>query len=335
MASFRIGLCYDFRNPPDSGLSHASLYAAVLDQIAWADAAGFDLIWFTEHHFVDDGYLPSWVPVAAAAAARTRRVRFSSDICLLPFNNPVRLAEDLAVLDNLSNGRAEVGIGLGYAPHEFKGFGMPVSHRVSLAEEGLEVLQRCFSGERFSFKGKRYEFNDVVITPGYVQPGGPPLWIAAMSAAGARRAARFRAHLLPQGQRAESLDAWHDALLSDGRDPGDHRIGIIRGVLVTDDVDAEWPLVRQAERYRMKLYQRFFEESGEGFGQGERIPQTWIVGNAQQCADAIVAFIDDYGISDLVTWGAPPGIHPQAMQPSLERLIRDVVPDVRRRIGSR
>ena len=88
---------------------------------------GLDLAWFTEHHFVDDGYLPSWIPVAGAMAARTKRIRFNTDICLLPFNHPVRLAEDLAVLDNLSNGRIELGCGMGYAPHEFRGFGLPVA----------------------------------------------------------------------------------------------------------------------------------------------------------------------------------------------------------------
>ena len=75
-----------------------------MDQVAWLDGLGLDLVWFTEHHFVDDGYLPSWIPVAAAMAARTRRVRFSCDVCLLPFNHPLRLAEDLAVLDNISGG---------------------------------------------------------------------------------------------------------------------------------------------------------------------------------------------------------------------------------------
>ncbi len=98
--SMRFGVCYDFRNPPDSDIATPSLYGEVLDQIQWLDQLGLDLVWFTEHHFVDDGYLPAWIPVASAAAARTKRVRFSCDICLLPFNNPVRLAEDLAVLDN-------------------------------------------------------------------------------------------------------------------------------------------------------------------------------------------------------------------------------------------
>ena len=100
----RMGVIYDCRNPPESGMRTQDLYAAILDQVSWLDGLGIDLVWFTEHHFVDDGYLPSWIPLAAAMAARTRRVRFSCDVCLLPFNHPVRLAEDLAVLDNISGG---------------------------------------------------------------------------------------------------------------------------------------------------------------------------------------------------------------------------------------
>jgi alkanesulfonate monooxygenase SsuD/methylene tetrahydromethanopterin reductase-like flavin-dependent oxidoreductase (luciferase family) len=333
MPAFRIGVCYDFRNPPDSGIPMPRLYAEALEQIAWADRAGFDQVWFTEHHFVEDGYLPSWIPVAAAAAARTTRVRFSTDVCLLPFNHPIRLAEDLAVLDNLSGGRVEIGLGIGYAPHEFRGFGVPTSRRASLADEGLEVLRRCFTGERFSFSGKRFKFDGVLVTPRYVQPGGPPMWVAAMSAAGARRAARFGCNLLPQGERAATLDTFREAVAAAGRSPGDYRVGIIRGVLVTDDPERDWPAVRRSERYRMQLYQRFFEESGEGFGSGgARIPQTWIVGDVATCVEGITGFAREYGITDLVTWGAPPGLPPAAMNASLERLIRDVVPRVRERL---
>ena len=101
----RFGVCYDFRNPPGSGIDTPSLFAESIEQVEWLDRIGADQVWFTEHHFIDDGYLPSWIPVAGAMAARTRSVRFSTDICLLPFNHPIRLAEDLAVLDNLSGGR--------------------------------------------------------------------------------------------------------------------------------------------------------------------------------------------------------------------------------------
>ena len=161
MKKLRVGVCYDFRNPSYSGVKDDQLYKEVLEQVKWLDQIGADLVWFTEHHFIEDGYLPSWVPVAGAMAAITKNVSFGTDICLMPFNHPIRLAEDLAVLDNISNGRIEVGLGMGYAPHEFKGFGFPVSHRLSLMNEGIEVLQQCFTGERFSYKGKRYYFEDV------------------------------------------------------------------------------------------------------------------------------------------------------------------------------
>lgn len=335
MPDLRVGVCYDFRNPPDSGVTDRVLYGEILEQVQWLDKIGADLVWFTEHHFVEDGYLPSWIPVAGAMAAVTERVRFGTDICLMPFNHPIRLAEDLAVLDNLSGGRVEVGVGMGYAPHEFRGFGFPVSRRVSLMNEGIEVLQKCFSGERFSYHGNRYQFEDVVITPGYVQPGGPPLWIAAMSEAGAARAAHYNTHFLPQGQKKRSFDPWVDALTASGRKPADYRVGIIRSILVTDDRDTDWQTVRAAERYRMALYQRFFEESGDdGFGAGgEPVPQTWIVGNVDECVQELKQFIGEFGITDIVTMAVPPGLRAEQMSDSLERLFTKVVPRLKAELG--
>ena len=327
MHELRIGVCYDFRNPPDSGVAHQSLYSEILEQVKWLDQIGADLVWFTEHHFVDDGYLPSWIPVAGAMSAVTSHVRFGTDICLAPFNHPLRLAEDLAVLDNLSGGRVEIGLGMGYAPHEFRGFGFPVSRRVSLMNEAIEVLQHCFTGEKFSYSGKRYQFEDVIITPGYVQDGGPPLWVAAMSEAGALRAAHYNTHFLPQGLKASSFDPWVNELENSGRQTRDYRVGIIRSILVTDDRNTDWPLIRAAEKYRMQLYQRFFEESGEGFGDsGESVPQTWIVGNEDECVEQLVNFITKFGVTDIVTMAVPPGLRADQMTASLQMLFTRVAP---------
>lgn len=327
MPELRVGVSYDFRNPPDSGVSDRELYAEILEQVQWLDQLGCDLAWFTEHHFVDDGYLPSWVPVAGAMAAVTSHIRFGTDICLMPFNHPLRLAEDLAVLDNISGGRVELGLGMGYAPHEFRGFGLPVKNRVSLMNEGIEVLKQCFTGEKFSYHGKRWQFEDVQITPGYVQPGGPPLWIAAMSEAGALRAAHYDTNFLPQGLKAESFDPWVQALENSGRKTSDKRVGIIRSILVTDDKERDWPMVRAAERYRMELYNRFFKESGEGFGaRGEPVPQTWIVGDVEHCVEQLQAFVEDFGMTDIVSMAVPPGLRTEQMSASLESLFTQVVP---------
>src|SRR3954471_14430888 len=169
----RFGVAHDFRCPPGADYTLADVYAQTMEQVTLLDGLGLELVWFSEHHFVEDGYLPSFVPVAGAAAAVTTRMRISTDIALLPFAHPIRLAEDMAILDQLSNGRMELGIGLGYAPHEFRTFGIPRSRRVSLTEECIDILKLAWAGDPdgFSYAGKRYRFDGVRVTPAPVQPG--------------------------------------------------------------------------------------------------------------------------------------------------------------------
>jgi alkanesulfonate monooxygenase SsuD/methylene tetrahydromethanopterin reductase-like flavin-dependent oxidoreductase (luciferase family) len=281
---------------------------------------------------VEDGYLPNFVPVAGAVAARTERIRISTDIALAPFAHPLRLAEDMAVLDQLSGGRMELGLGLGYAPHEFRGFGIPLANRVSLTEECVEILRLGWAGEPFSYSGKRYHFDDVTVTPRPVQPGGPPLWLAVTSPMSVARAVRFDTNVLPQGVRGVVLDGWRDRARAAGLNPDARRVGIIRGVLVTDDPERDWPEVREAERYRMRVYGRFFEEAGIGretFQQEGRISQRIIVGDVATCVAELSAYILEHRFTDVVTWGSAPGLAPEWFTPSMERFARDVVPQVR------
>ncbi len=331
--SVRFGVVHDLRSPPGSGTPLPRIYGEALEQIEMLDDLGLDLVWFTEHHFLDDGHLPNFVPVAGAVAARTSGIRISTDILLAPFAHPIRLAEDLAVLDNLSGGRMELGIGMGYASHEFRGFGIPQSRRVSLTEELVQILKLAWTGERFSFAGKRYRFEDLLVTPTPVQEGGPPLWIAGMSENAARRAARFDTHLLPQGAPEVVLEPWRAELRSTGRNPDDYRVGIIRSVFVTDDPERDWPPIRDAERYRNQVYGRFFAETPDQLSAFDRtqtsIPQGWIVGDEDHCAAELVEFITAFGLTDVVTWGAPPGMAPSVLNPSLERLVTRVIPRVR------
>ena len=329
----RFGVVHDFRSPPGSDTPLRDVYAQALDQIEMLDQLGLDLVWFTEHHFLDDGHLPNFVPVAGAVAARTSNVRISTDILLAPFAHPIRLAEDLAILDNISGGRMELGIGMGYAAHEFRGFGIPQSNRVSLTEELVQILQLAWKAEPFSFHGKRFDFDDLLVTPAPVQESGPPLWIAGMSENAAVRAARFDTHLLPQGAPEVVLEPWRAELRATGRDPEDYRVGIIRSVFVTDDVERDWTPIRAAERYRASVYARFFAETPDRLSafdpDQESIPQGWIVGDEDHCVDQLVSFITTYGVTDICTWGAPPGMAPSLLNASLERYVNNVIPRVR------
>lgn len=329
----RFGVAYDFRNPPGfDDLSDAALYAAVLDQAAWLDGLGFDQVWLTEHHFVEDGYLPAFVPVAGALAARTRRLRISTDVALLPFHQPLRLAEDLAVLDVLSNGRMELGLGMGYAVHEFQAFGMPRAERVSRTEEGIEILRQAWSAGPIRHHGKRFRVDEVEVFPKPVQAGGPPLWMAAQSEAGALRAAKYGMHLLPQGRRDQVLDPWRAALRAKGDDPARYRVGLIRPVLVSNDPKRDWAVFKPSEVHRMAKYSDWAASSPDqvaDFRDPLRIPQQWIIGDVEHCVRELCTFIREFGITDMVTWGAPPGLHPERMNASLLALAREVLPRVR------
>ncbi|HTO08723.1 MAG TPA: LLM class flavin-dependent oxidoreductase, partial [Myxococcota bacterium] len=334
--TLRFGVAYDFRNPPDSGIPNPLLYAQTLEQVALADQLGFDLVWLTEHHFVDDGYLPSFTAVAGAFAARTSRIRISTDVVLAPFHHPLKLAEDLCVLDNLSGGRMELGVGMGYAPHEFRAFGIPQAERVSRTEEAVQILKQALVGEPVRFQGKRFRIDGVPVFPRPAQPGGIPLWLAAQSEAGALRAARFGVNLLPQGSAAQTIEPWRRELRARGADPDARRIGIIRSWLVTDDPERDWPPFRAAERYRMVHYGNWASESREkvaAFNDPGRIPQTYMTGNAEKCAEQVVEFVQKFGVTDLVGWAAPPGILPERTHGNLERFAREVIPRVRARFA--
>src|SRR5712672_4674924 len=136
----RFGLWYDFRNPARWRQPADRLYREILDQIAWGENNGFDDVWLSEHHFIEDGYLPSILPVAAAIAARTKRIRIVSGVLLVPFQNPVRLAEDIATVDVISGGRFEFGAGVGYKVEEFEGFAIPFSERGARTNEALGIV---------------------------------------------------------------------------------------------------------------------------------------------------------------------------------------------------
>ena len=317
------------------------LYSATLDQIQRVDELGYDSVWLTEHHFVEDGYLPSPLTVSGAIAAVTRRVRIGQDVLLLPHYHPVRLAEDLVVLDNLSGGRMMLGVGMGYVPSEFRALGTPRSQRLSRMEEGLDILRLAFEQEEFDYAGRRFQLEGVRVQPRPVQGGGPELWIAAMSEAGARRAARRGAHLLPQGDRAAVLDPYFDQLGREGPAAVSPRVGIVRPFVVTED-----PAMRAAfqgrtgafaqESYITDKYKEWFSQIDDamtrqldaGEQSGRTIPQSLFAGDPEECIRELEWFSAEFGVTDVILagFGTSGGDDPRPSTDNLERFAREVMP---------
>jgi alkanesulfonate monooxygenase SsuD/methylene tetrahydromethanopterin reductase-like flavin-dependent oxidoreductase (luciferase family) len=185
--------------PTELPRSTAELYGELLEQAEAADELGFDSFWLAEHHFHEYGAVPRPPIWMAAAAQRTRRIRLGSGVVVLPFDNPMRVAEDYAMVDVLSGGRLNLGVGSGYLRHELEGFGVSADDKRARFDEALEILLRAWTGEPVSFTDVHYQVNGVRINVRPLQEPRPPVWVATLRAdGGARVGARgdgaLRAH---------------------------------------------------------------------------------------------------------------------------------------------
>ncbi|HMC43178.1 MAG TPA: LLM class flavin-dependent oxidoreductase, partial [Acidimicrobiales bacterium] len=149
-----LTLRFDLRLPPFATTSPAAQYAACLDMCAWGDERGFTTAVISEHHGVDDGYLPAPLVLAGAILGRTRTLMVNVAAVLVPLHDPVRLAEQIAVLDLASGGRISVVAGMGYRPEEFEMAGVDYGRRARLMEEHIEVMLRAWTGEPFEWQGR-------------------------------------------------------------------------------------------------------------------------------------------------------------------------------------
>jgi len=230
-------LRFDMRAPA-IGASPVDLYRTALELAAWAETRGAATVIVSEHHASVDGYLPAPMMMAAALASRTNRVPIMVAIVTLPLYDPVRLAEELCVLDLLSNGRVSYVGGVGYRPIEYEMFGVDFHRRGAIAEESLDLLLRAKTGEPFDHDGRHLQ-----VTPAPITPGGPRVAWGGGSPAAARRAGRFGLDFLAERGDPELGVAYREACLAHGHQPGNCYLppkDAAHAVFVADDVDRAW-----------------------------------------------------------------------------------------------
>ncbi len=186
----KLGIYSSIANPP-RGDDLARCIDEVITEAQLAEQAGFEACFFGEHHQDKDGFLPSPLILATAVACHTRTLRVGTSVVLLPLHHPVKVAEDVVTLDQVSKGRITLGVGLGYQEADFRAFSVPIGERVSRLEEEVEIIKRCWTGEPFSYHGKHFDLDDVRVTPQPYQQPAPPLLIGASNPPGARRAGRI------------------------------------------------------------------------------------------------------------------------------------------------
>jgi len=255
-----FGIRFDLRDPGFSGVPLAERYAAALEMAAWADRVGFVSLTLSEHHGSPDGYLPSPLPMAAAMAARTERIPIQVAAMVAPFHDPIRLAEDTAVVDLISGGRLELVIANGYVAEEFAMFDVPMSERVARTTEMIEVLRQAWSGEPFEHRGRT-----VRVTPKPSGTRGPKLSLGGSSDGAARRAARLGVGFLPSTRNVwETYRA--ECIALGGPDPGGFFGGDTTATFLAADVDAGWGVIGPYALHEANAYGAWAEAAGADTG---------------------------------------------------------------------
>ena len=250
----RLGLRYDLR-APEIGPPVDVLYAAALEQASWAEGQGFQSVALTEHHGVEDGYCPSPLILAAAMLGRTTTLRVMVAALVVPLYDPVRLAEDLAVLDLASRGRIDVVLGAGYRPAELAMFGHTMDDRVPLLEEAVAVLRSAWSGEPFEHRGR-----EVRVTPRPFREGGPTLLLAGATKGAARRAARLGDGFQPVD--ASLVPVYEAECRRLGRDPGPPPPPMSGPLFlhVSEEPDRAWAQIAPHALHEMNSYGAWLSE---------------------------------------------------------------------------
>jgi alkanesulfonate monooxygenase SsuD/methylene tetrahydromethanopterin reductase-like flavin-dependent oxidoreductase (luciferase family) len=230
-------LRFDMR-APHTGAPTAELYSAALEFTKWAESRGALAAVINEHHATADGYLPSPMILASALAAATTTLPITVAVVLLPLYHPVRLAEEMVVLDHLSKGRVSYIAAIGYRPEEYRMYGVDYHRRGAIAEEQLGVLLRAKTGEPFYHAGRR-----IHVTPAPFTPGGPRVAWGGGSIPAARRAGRHGLDFFGQSSDSTLEAAFREEARAQGRNPGVCVLtprDTTTTLFVADDLDRAW-----------------------------------------------------------------------------------------------
>jgi alkanesulfonate monooxygenase SsuD/methylene tetrahydromethanopterin reductase-like flavin-dependent oxidoreductase (luciferase family) len=228
-------------------------YGEFINYVREAERLGFGHVFLVEHHFTGSGQLSASLNLLSYLAACTTRIRLGTAVAVLPWHNPVLLAEQAATLDLLSNGRLDFGVGKGYREQEFSGFCIPITEASERFDEAIEVIRKAWtSAGRFSHHGKRWHFENIIVEPAPMQQPYPPLWLGAGSEPSIRRAAREGFNLLLDQIASielilERVKIFREECRRVGRPYHPRMVGVTRALqLVYTDEDREQALLTRA-----------------------------------------------------------------------------------------
>ena len=352
----RFSTFFFFQAPP--GHDHADIIRRELEQVEWSEELGYDEVWFTEHHFIDYGLSVDPATLAAAAASRTRRVRIGLAAAILPFHHPLRLAEQMALVDILSGGRLDVGVGRGNRPAEFAGYRVPQTESRERFDEVVEILQLAWTRDRFTYDGRFYNFDDVRVIPKPVQKPHPPLYQVCVTKDGIENTALRGWPMLnsvlfgPVDQLVANRDTYTKALQKAGRTEAEIATllanwGVSRQIYVADTDARALDEARAAELWYQESFRRFvvpdrIEDAHPSLQPGFRamadrlatitweglVRETLAFGSPDTVARHIEQ-MRSLGVGHVLCWMNFGGLPQERIRRSMELFAREVMPRFR------
>jgi alkanesulfonate monooxygenase SsuD/methylene tetrahydromethanopterin reductase-like flavin-dependent oxidoreductase (luciferase family) len=334
----QIGLFHSIQWP--EGSDQTERYAQALTQACHADALGFDSVWLTEHHFSRHGIVSDSLTVLGHLAARTSHVRLGTAVSVLPLHHPLRFAEAAATVDQLSGGRLDLGIGSGYQPGEFRGFGVDIAEKHARFAEAVDVLKLVWSTERpVSYSGTYFSFTDAAPQPRPLQRPHPPLWVATAGPEGlAACAAEDWGVLLPQGTSltvtAGQMKRYAEALAGAGHGPERGRAFLARAAHIAPTDEQAWAEAEGPYRDFLGYADRLRRaESGDGGGRSPfdldaDLRDSALFGSPDTVLERLAA-IRELGIERVMLFLHMGGLPHEKIMSSLELFARECLPAAR------
>lgn len=320
----RTGLYFDMRNPAPWRRDPVELYGEFLDLCQEAERLGIDSVWVTEHHGFDDDYLPAPLTLLAAVAARTNRIRLGTGVVVAPLHQAAEIAEQAAIVDILSGGRLDLGLGAGYRPTEFDLYGATMGARYAVNDQRAREVRELWSSG--------------AVTPKPVQPR-LPIWMGYLGPKGARRAGLLGENLLSVDAR--NWEPYRAALVEAGHDPAGGRMAGGVQAWVTDDPERDWPVVSEHLTAQVDSYARHARQGttlpparpADPDRLRARDPQSsldyFFYGTAQDVAARILDYTAGAPVEAVYLWAGLPGMSQDLVARNVTRIATQLAPLLR------
>jgi alkanesulfonate monooxygenase SsuD/methylene tetrahydromethanopterin reductase-like flavin-dependent oxidoreductase (luciferase family) len=318
----KLGILLDMRNPARWHRPWPDRYRQALEWVETCEAWGAGSVWLTEHHFFEDGYLPQPLTLAAAIAARTSRIRIGTGVVLGALRHAAHIAEEAALVDVISGGRLELGLGAGWSEREYGAFGADFGRRFTLTDETLAAVRGLWEAG--------------AVTPGPLQRP-VPLWLGYQGPRGARRAGRLGTGLLTLDRAL--LEPYLGGLREGGHDPADARMGGLLDIIVADDPEQATERILPHLAYQANTYRRGkAQAAGRTFTaltvedlratvrRDGALPGLLTVLTAEQAATEIRARTAGLPARHVYCWASVAGMPDDLVERHLELLFRAVRP---------